>query len=604
MRLSLRYQILLLLLATVVLSTGAVVAIGAAVITRDKLGFVYEDNAQLADGLAEQVRASVQSAAERLLYLGGALAAADSRHPDEAQRAADAFFEADRDALAVDVFDREGDQFVRKLHRVAPERLAGLNMTEDDAREAERSSPLDLPAIAAEKVALENVSLAPDLALLRLATSNAAGTRVMVEVLRPDRLLRVFERPRLAHLSLLDAQGSTVVDTEAAAVIAHRRRADVPVVRSALESTFDRGVHAFATDEGEVIGAFAKVGVGRLLVVAEAPREAALQPVRELARKAALIGGLVLALAVVATLFLSRRISAPLRMLGDTMGQVSSGNLGVEVPLEGRRDEVGELARAFNRMSRELRAREQALSEAHAELVQSEKLSALGELSAGLVHEVKNPMVGISGFAELGTTVESLDDAKAWFAQIHEDAKRANEILVRLLDYARVEPSRPVAVDMNAVLQSALTLVTHPLQIASVKVETAYADGLPSVVGDPNQLRQVAVNLLVNAAQALEHASDKRIRLITRQRDSQVEVVVEDTGIGMSEEVKRNLFRPFFTTKPRGRGTGLGLSVSRKIAIAHKGDLRVESAPGRGSAFILVLPIHRAAAPSSSAVGT
>jgi signal transduction histidine kinase len=217
-------------------------------------------------------------------------------------------------------------------------------------------------------------------------------------------------------------------------------------------------------------------------------------------------------------------------------------------------------------------------------------MSAIGELSAGLAHEVKNPMVGIVGFAQLGQESTSLDEAKEYFKLIDNDAQRANGILQNLLEFARPPDVEQEVLEFNQVVAGAVRLTAHQLQLNGVRVHTEYADGLPRVRGNGNQLRQVLLNLLMNASQAMEGAKEKHLYVQTKGGDAGAQVSVRDVGPGITPEAKARIFEPFFTTKPRGKGTGLGLSVSRSIIEAHKGEIRVESELGKGATFFIRLP--------------
>jgi signal transduction histidine kinase len=212
-------------------------------------------------------------------------------------------------------------------------------------------------------------------------------------------------------------------------------------------------------------------------------------------------------------------------------------------------------------------------------------------MSAGLAHEVKNPMVGICGFSELGAHVDTLEEAHEYFALINADAQRANEILQNLLAFARPEQVALSSLDVNETVHGAVQLFAHQVQLGGVKLVTSYADGLPLIMGSANQLRQVLINLAMNGAHAMSGTQEKVLTVSTQLApEGWVQILVKDTGHGMSEETQRKLFRPFFTTKPKGQGTGLGLSVSKTIIQQHRGEISVKSMLGQGTTFTVVLP--------------
>jgi signal transduction histidine kinase len=296
-------------------------------------------------------------------------------------------------------------------------------------------------------------------------------------------------------------------------------------------------------------------------------------------------------LALVLAVLLGRRVTRPLRELQKTLLVISRGEFGVEVPVAGP-TEIQSVGVALNEMSRELVRRSEQLQKTNAQLVQSEKLSAVGELAASVAHEVKNPMVGIVGFAQLGQESSDLPELHEYFKLIEQDAFRANKILQNLLEFSRPPEMEIEALGMNDVVKGALALCVHQLQMQGVRVDTSFAEGALDIRGNSNQLRQVLLNLMLNAGQAMEQSPKKLITVTTRAADAGfAEILVADTGPGLAEDVKDKLFKPFFTTKRRGQGTGLGLSVSRTIIEAHRGQIRAEGAPGQGATFIIRLPL-------------
>jgi signal transduction histidine kinase len=590
MRLSIRYQIVLLVSALVLVAMSIYLGLANNLLISDKLAYLYDTNTQLATTLAEEVHAGLDSYVDRLLYFGAEQAEQAIQPGVEPDRPARALFADDRYLLGVEVWEKSGDTFTRTYHYEYTDRLASLNVDEADLDAARQRYPVDVDRVLAEQVLLINASVAPDLALLRLQVLSHDATRIVVAEIRPEQILRSFSRGKLSGAYLVGGRGEVLVHSDQALVLNHASRAETPVVKAALEGPVDQRAREFEAPGGTIVGTHAAVGRGRLFVVSEVPRAEATKAMEDLQRRSALFAVAVMAAALFLSIVFSRRLAAPLRSLQEKMESISRGDLGVEVEVTSG-NEIGVLAAAFNRMSRELRAREAALMEANQQLIQSEKLSALGEMSAGLAHEVKNPMVGICGFSELGAHVETLEEAREYFALINADALRANEILQNLLSFARPERVEFTQLDVNEEVKGAVRLVAHQVQIGGVKLQTQLAEGLPPILGGPNQLRQVLINLMMNGAHAMEGLAERILTVATSLgADGRVVIEVRDTGKGMSEEVQKKLFRPFFTTKPKGKGTGLGLSVSRSIVQQHRGEITVSSTLGKGSVFTIRLP--------------
>jgi len=249
-----------------------------------------------------------------------------------------------------------------------------------------------------------------------------------------------------------------------------------------------------------------------------------------------------------------------------------------------------ENARTLEELSRKNRL----LEESQAHLVRSAKLSAAGQLAAGVSHEIRNPLNIISGsIYVLKERLRGLDDPKVrdYLEHVEAEVKRAAAMTERLLDVARPSERDPAAVDANEVVRGSLPLIAASAGRRDVAVEAALAERLPRVMGDLSELRQVVVNLVLNAAQALEahppSSGAGRIVVRTRAHGSEVLIEVEDDGPGISVADKGRLFEPFFTR--REGGTGLGLFVCWGIIERHGGRLEVESAPGRGAVFTVRL---------------
>jgi len=229
-----------------------------------------------------------------------------------------------------------------------------------------------------------------------------------------------------------------------------------------------------------------------------------------------------------------------------------------------------------------------------AQLIQSEKLSVVGQLVSGIAHEINNPLTAVVGYAELLSTTDEKDGTllQEDLKFIQQNAVRCREIVSNLLRFVRKGPIQKKPVQINEVIQAVIQLLDYRLvKKEAIQVEMNLDPHLPFVGGDFQQLEQVFVNLIQNACDALSgRAGPRRISIQTQAMDHFVQVQMADNGPGISKEIREKLFEPFFTTKADGRGTGLGLAISRRIVQDHMGILYVESTPGRGTTFILKLP--------------
>ena len=224
------------------------------------------------------------------------------------------------------------------------------------------------------------------------------------------------------------------------------------------------------------------------------------------------------------------------------------------------------------------------------QLRQTEKLAALGELVAGVAHELNNPLAGISAFAQLMMDDELNEEQHESVRLIKREADRAVGVIRDLLTFSRKSGPTQKLIDLNEMVELTLRLRAYSLRSAGIGLTVHLQEDIPRVRGDDQRLQQVLLNLIVNAEYALQRAETKSLVVRTEHMAGGVALLVSDSGAGMTEEVRQRIFEPFFTTKSAGEGTGLGLSVSYGIVHAHGGTISVESAPELGTTFRITLP--------------
>ena len=296
--------------------------------------------------------------------------------------------------------------------------------------------------------------------------------------------------------------------------------------------------------------------------------------------------------------YLIRRITQPLLLLRDHAEAVGRGDFSRRIDAFSG-DECGAVAVAFNDMTGNLQASRADLEKAvnslkttQAQLMQSEKLSAVGQFVAGVAHELNNPLTSVIGFSELLQATSTDPKQKDQLSRIASSALRCHKIVHSLLGFSRQhEPERKL-VNLHEVADAVLEIVSYDMRVNNVALVREYAERLPFLLGDSHQLQQVVLNIVSNARQALEtFRRDGHIVVRTGCTDTQVWLRIIDNGPGISPENLKKIFDPFFTTKPQGKGTGLGLSLSYGIVQEHRGSIRAESQPGVGTEFILEFPI-------------
>jgi len=228
------------------------------------------------------------------------------------------------------------------------------------------------------------------------------------------------------------------------------------------------------------------------------------------------------------------------------------------------------------------------------QLIQSEKMSAIGQLVSGVAHELNNPLAGISAFAQLLLAEKRFPpDQRTAAETIYSEARRASRIVQNLLTFARQHKAEKVPTAVNQVLDDTLELRGYELRVRGIDVRREYDESLPDTMADAHQLQQVFLNLITNAEQAMEQREGHHHRLTvrTRRNSDSIRIEVEDTGAGIPANLIERIFNPFFTTKPTGSGTGLGLSISLGIVREHEGRIWAENPPQAGARFVVEIPI-------------
>jgi two-component system, NtrC family, sensor kinase len=317
----------------------------------------------------------------------------------------------------------------------------------------------------------------------------------------------------------------------------------------------------------------------------------------------------VIILSFLLLLLLTRVVNKPIDRLRAATKKAADGNLDQSVSIRSH-DELGDLSDSFNNMISELKRsrdaieewtqtlehrvqeRTQELQKVQDQLVHAGKMAAIGELAAGVAHEINNPLTGVLTFSSL--LLKKTEEGHPWrkdLDTIVQQTSRCRNIVRGLLDFARQRKPDKRQWDIHQLLSSTLTLLEKQAPFQDIQIVKEFGGGLPMLLLDADQIQQVFMNILLNAADAMA-GKGGQMRIRTGQRDGMVEVSFTDTGCGIPKEHLSKLFDPFFTTKQTGKGTGLGLAISYGIIQSHNGNIEVESETGKGSTFRIRLPVE------------
>jgi two-component system NtrC family sensor kinase len=413
------------------------------------------------------------------------------------------------------------------------------------------------------------------------------------------------------ELFLVDSHGRFIIQKTVKA-LSEKGISSVPY----FNSPWDRSIHTgiYKSYKGnEVLGSWKWIPDLQCYLIAEQDVKEAFSQTHVLVQKAIAIFSISTLLILLLSYWAIGTVTKPIKLLSETIASFAGGHFNKTIVPKSK-DEMGTLMEGFNTMAerlnkayteiegrvnasnKELETAYQILKQRQEQLVRSEKMAALGQLSAGIAHEIRTPLTSIKIFIQsLEKEIDLDENQKEDFRIIKKEIDRINDHVTRFLNFARPEDPLFQQVDINALLKDTLNLLMGRIKNNGIHLDISLSKDLLLVEGDPKQLNQVFLNLLLNAIEAMPkegtltiHSS---VKMLPGSQEPFCQLLIQDTGCGIPEKDRPYLFDPFFTTKDGG--TGLGLSIVYSIIQKHNGQIEVESQLGKGSSFIVLLPIRK-----------
>ncbi|MFQ5721215.1 MAG: PAS domain-containing sensor histidine kinase [Candidatus Aminicenantales bacterium] len=303
-----------------------------------------------------------------------------------------------------------------------------------------------------------------------------------------------------------------------------------------------------------------------------------------------IIGLSGLVLGAVGVTFLVRRITGPLKRLAEGTVKISKGDFSQRIEIDSQ-DEIGDLARNFNQMSRQLEVAKEKMETAQKKLVQAEKLASIGRISASIAHEIRNPLTSVKLNIQKVMESDNLKEIEKDHLNISQEGiSQIENFIKELLNFTRVAELNKERFVVQDIIEETLKMMADTIALKRIQVERQYEQNLPEVYVDGDKMRQVFLNILHNACEAVADGGQVKISVIrmSDKRSPRIRVEIADDGCGIPEEDWENIFEPFYTTK--ASGIGLGLANARKIVEQHQGTIRVKAKQGSGACFEIIIP--------------
>ncbi len=300
------------------------------------------------------------------------------------------------------------------------------------------------------------------------------------------------------------------------------------------------------------------------------------------------LGGLLIG--ILGAIFLARRITGPIKKLAEGTVKIANGDFSQKINIDSQ-DEIGHLAQNFNEMSHQLQMTKERMEAAQRKLIQAEKLASVGRIAAGIAHEIRNPLTSVKLNIQKILENDELEEIEKDHLSISQEGiSQIENFIKELLNFTRISELNLNRFAVEQIIEESLKMISNSLELKNIGLEKDFQQQIPEVIVDGDKLRQVFLNILRNACEAVDEGGKITISLSCLEDDGsrKTKIEISDDGCGMPEEDWENIFEPFYTTK--SSGIGLGLANARKIIEQHQGSIRVKRKEGKGACFEIIIP--------------
>ncbi|MGZ3703944.1 MAG: sensor histidine kinase, partial [Bdellovibrionota bacterium] len=418
-----------------------------------------------------------------------------------------------------------------------------------------------------------------------IAIRSPPANQVIYADINLEYLLKAIENTGIAKAFLTDSSGGIIADSDSKNVLSRASFADHPLIRRAGTPNLKQEVKQFDYLGKKYLGSFYRLSTAGLIAVSQVETDEAFAAAQVLMRKSFLYALIVVTAAILISIFLAHSITAPIEDMVHATQLVAHGDFTVKVPIT-TRDEIAVLSKSFNSMTHDLGETLDQLKATQNQLIQSERMAAIGQIARSIGHEFGNILLAIVGNVDLAQATEDPAKIKKNLETILRASERASLIVRNLQSFSKNESVRASA-EPPAMIRATLGLLQHEIKKNSIKV-VDQCEACSPVLANAAEIEQVLMNLIINAMHAMPQGGTVSVGC-RNEEGGNVVLWVKDTGSGIPPDVLPRIFDYAFTTKGE-KGSGLGLTISKQIIDSHSGTITVKTELGSGTAFEIKLP--------------